>query len=836
MDIWNGLTGTVSSSMAEEEGFWKFGRRRECLRLKIHPTHRSLLTCDNFGRVELFDLESFLCILILKGYRDGYMEWIDGNCFILYGRRRGILEIWSTSGEKLASKRTVRGGVLGKCGDQTLLLGKSGDLFSVSWDEHSADVNLLKMSQTEVNMFFSTLTHVEDFSSALQDVQNAANIDDTSQLIVIFKAALQSFQMQRDDAFEDGSDSDSSDNESERISQTSSRINFQRELVVKKCVFQAVELFCGTKPLLETTMETLSHKLEQHPDLSIFHALFEMDEASALAAHQHLHHSFARIRTPMDLYDMFLFEWKSSDSFEFSSHVKTHSSRSLANILCPLYPSEEFTKIIAMLRIEEGEIVKLFGHFFASLPLPSLLSFPLKQFEQVLDGIVQDSFFQTFVDQISKIDNMLSCVAIICLLHTRNSTLKIIEDHFDFLYKFFQVRNVIASEHDGLDIVESVQSRSLDDLEKNWSIFRVLAKNALLSGRLPDTTYSSVAKVLSATEWESPFLFHLSSELATKRKRLELHDAIEVALDKIKSPFLKFLCFRRIWRIVHPDVKRLFSVTELADDEVEFLTEVREILRMLEGRLLMTKYEDVSRFEDKVIVGESKEYERVRMNVSMIFETHSYIMCSIMDKHCGLHDRDALSGLFPSEVLSCSLDFAEDVTVTQKEMERRKLFVVHLVQHADVVPRAELEELSKRILTKEDRVDVDLMRVCFALRKGDDELADHVITRAADPPRVAEEAFREILHRIRNVLDDMWRDPSASDALSKISEESLRYIRQETQGSGKGHLHLKVLGTARSVLACVLDTLSHASQGRIAPISLRVAEVLRVVDILSTRR
>jgi hypothetical protein len=82
----------------------------------------------------------------------------------------------------------------------------------------------------------------------------------------------------------------------------------------------------------------------------------------------------------------------------------------------------------------------------------------------------------------------------------------------------------------------------------------------------------------------------------------------------------------------------------------------------------------------------------------------------------------------------------------------------------------------------------------------------------------------------------MWRDPSASDALSEISEESLRYIRQETQGSGKDRLHLKELGTSRSVLACILDMLSHGSHGSIAPISLRVAEVLRVVDILSARR
>jgi hypothetical protein len=260
-------------------------------------------------------------------------------------------------------------------------------------------------------------------------------------------------------------------------------------------------------------------------------------------------------------------------------------------------------------------------------------------------------------------------------------------------------------------------------------------------------------------------------------ERLELHDAIEVALDKIKCPFLKLLCFRRIWRLVHADVKKLFSIAELTDEEVDFLIEVREILRMLEGRVLTTKYTDVTRFEDSVIVGESKDYEHARMNATMIFETHSYIMCCILDKHCGLHDRDALSGLFPSEIISCSLDFSGDLTVTQKEMERRKLFVVHLVQHSDAVPRSELEELSKRLLKKkgtgndffslvpihsfppffsprgflcngsliclsfvfrcsEDRVNVDLMRVCLSLRKGDDELADHIITRAADPPRV----------------------------------------------------------------------------------------------------
>jgi hypothetical protein len=79
---------------------------------------------------------------------------------------------------------------------------------------------------------------------------------------------------------------------------------------------------------------------------------------------------------------------------------------------------------------------------------------------------VQDSFFQTFVDQISKVENILSCVVIICLLLARDGTLKIVGDHFTFLSKFFEVRNVIASEHDGLDIIESVQGRSLDDLEK----------------------------------------------------------------------------------------------------------------------------------------------------------------------------------------------------------------------------------------------------------------------------------------------------------------------------------------------------------------------------------
>jgi hypothetical protein len=133
-----------------------------------------------------------------------------------------------------------------------LLLFK-GFMFGYLVDRHSADVNLLKMPQAEVNMFFSTFTHVEDFLAVLQDVQNASNIDDTAQLILIFKAALQSFQMHCEHAFDEGSDSDSSDNESERISRTSSKINFQRDLVVKKCVFQAVELCFGTKATIETS-------------------------------------------------------------------------------------------------------------------------------------------------------------------------------------------------------------------------------------------------------------------------------------------------------------------------------------------------------------------------------------------------------------------------------------------------------------------------------------------------------------------------------------------------------------------------------------------------------
>jgi hypothetical protein len=54
---------------------------------------------------------------------------------------------------------------------------------------------------------------------------------------------------------------------------------------------------------------------------------------------------------------MLSYEWKSSDSFEFSAHVKGNAFRNVANVLCPLYPTEEFSKITGMLGFERGEIV-----------------------------------------------------------------------------------------------------------------------------------------------------------------------------------------------------------------------------------------------------------------------------------------------------------------------------------------------------------------------------------------------------------------------------------------------------------------------------------------------
>merc|ERR1711990_200742 len=72
-------------------------------------------TCDEFGRVGLFCLETLRCLHLWKGYRDAQVAWLrepaassNSDCgieakrgalgLVIYAPRRGLLELWDVCG------------------------------------------------------------------------------------------------------------------------------------------------------------------------------------------------------------------------------------------------------------------------------------------------------------------------------------------------------------------------------------------------------------------------------------------------------------------------------------------------------------------------------------------------------------------------------------------------------------------------------------------------------------------------------------------------------------------------------------------------------------------
>ncbi|CAE8728014.1 unnamed protein product [Polarella glacialis] len=129
-------------------------------------------TCDAYGRVGLFCLETLRCLHLWKGYRDAQVAWLhvdEDRCeapdvssedearpetsserrlgLVIYAPRRGLLELWSLGGPGLEGPKRAAAASVG-CGCRLLaspdgrahLLGSCGQLDRVVWPPIVADV------------------------------------------------------------------------------------------------------------------------------------------------------------------------------------------------------------------------------------------------------------------------------------------------------------------------------------------------------------------------------------------------------------------------------------------------------------------------------------------------------------------------------------------------------------------------------------------------------------------------------------------------------------------------------------------------------------------------
>ncbi len=72
-------------------------REIHTLSLAPGPFASLAVACDNFGRVLLLDLELHIVVRMWKGYRDAQVGWVEQDealFLVVYGPRRGIMEVW----------------------------------------------------------------------------------------------------------------------------------------------------------------------------------------------------------------------------------------------------------------------------------------------------------------------------------------------------------------------------------------------------------------------------------------------------------------------------------------------------------------------------------------------------------------------------------------------------------------------------------------------------------------------------------------------------------------------------------------------------------------------
>mmetsp|Transcript_19774 Transcript_19774/g.49689 ORF Transcript_19774/g.49689 Transcript_19774/m.49689 type:complete len:492 (+) Transcript_19774:90-1565(+) len=115
-----------------------------------HPTTSTALavTCDAFGRVGLFCIETLRCFHLWKGYRDAQVAWLYPCdypervdriefCLVIYAPLRGLLELWDVTGaggpqRADAAAVDLNCSLLSSCG-QVYLLRPSGRFDRVRW-------------------------------------------------------------------------------------------------------------------------------------------------------------------------------------------------------------------------------------------------------------------------------------------------------------------------------------------------------------------------------------------------------------------------------------------------------------------------------------------------------------------------------------------------------------------------------------------------------------------------------------------------------------------------------------------------------------------------------
>lgn len=94
------------------------------------------VSCDTFGRVALFCMETLRCLHLWKGYRDAQVAWLGHHKFagdewdstddmpglVIYAPRRGLLELWQLCSKGCTPKRIAASCV----GSECLLLSEAG--------------------------------------------------------------------------------------------------------------------------------------------------------------------------------------------------------------------------------------------------------------------------------------------------------------------------------------------------------------------------------------------------------------------------------------------------------------------------------------------------------------------------------------------------------------------------------------------------------------------------------------------------------------------------------------------------------------------------------------
>eukprot|EP00927_Polykrikos_kofoidii_P023126 TRINITY_DN21399_c0_g1_i1.p1 TRINITY_DN21399_c0_g1~~TRINITY_DN21399_c0_g1_i1.p1 ORF type:complete len:596 (+),score=80.12 TRINITY_DN21399_c0_g1_i1:110-1897(+) len=105
-------------------------------------------SCDAFGRVAIFCVDTLRCLQFWKGYRDADVAWfrepLHGHlALVIYASRRGLLELWSVADAKgprriAASNVGVDCVLLKPLGGGVFLLRKNGRLDRVIWREQSS--------------------------------------------------------------------------------------------------------------------------------------------------------------------------------------------------------------------------------------------------------------------------------------------------------------------------------------------------------------------------------------------------------------------------------------------------------------------------------------------------------------------------------------------------------------------------------------------------------------------------------------------------------------------------------------------------------------------------